>query len=343
MSRKRGFTLVELLVVIAIIAVLVSILLPSLNKARNSAVTLQCASNLAQLGLATIEYAQDNGDYYMPYGGLSAVSPIIGLDPGNGGGPGPSHSLHSPDFITWVNSTNGISYPGVGTNPTDPNFAGNVGANFGRLYPTGYIKSFVVLFDPGFQNGAVVNGVTEGYVNSPTGPQITGANRGGYFFNPHRGYASAAITGGLQTPNNYQVTKTFTTEYRKSTQLPQNKMLGTCVTFGFSNSALGWPHNYDGTKPQYNVLWRDGHVNTAQLSTNAYQVIQQQLSSSWLAGGTWPNGTLPNYGGAFDDYINILETAALGLDVYAITPMGAAGNGPMHLGRRVWIPAPGNI
>jgi prepilin-type N-terminal cleavage/methylation domain-containing protein/prepilin-type processing-associated H-X9-DG protein len=76
MRAQNAFTLIELLVVIAIIALLVSILLPSLNRAKQLAKATVCLSNGRNLAVATLIYAQENRQF-LPSVGLSHGSHVV--------------------------------------------------------------------------------------------------------------------------------------------------------------------------------------------------------------------------------------------------------------------------
>jgi prepilin-type N-terminal cleavage/methylation domain-containing protein/prepilin-type processing-associated H-X9-DG protein len=65
-TSRRAFTLVELLVVIGIIALLISILLPALSKAREQSRMAKCLSNLRQIGMAAASYTAENKGYVVP-------------------------------------------------------------------------------------------------------------------------------------------------------------------------------------------------------------------------------------------------------------------------------------
>ena len=113
-----GFTLIEMLVVIAIISLLAAILFPVFAQARAKAYQAQCASNLRQIGLALVMYAQDNDETLMP--GRHRAMPLPGSPT-----PAPPASYYGgwagPGFIY-------LRAPDVFRCPTDASPDGSVGA-----------------------------------------------------------------------------------------------------------------------------------------------------------------------------------------------------------------------
>jgi prepilin-type N-terminal cleavage/methylation domain-containing protein len=116
-SARRGFTLIELLVVIAIIALLISILLPSLAGARKTARTQKCISNMNQVAKANHTYAGSFKYFMSGYSWKEGLNPL-----GNAGSSVQAHADQAVDIVRRMMGDNGTVYGRITDRMMDRNF-----------------------------------------------------------------------------------------------------------------------------------------------------------------------------------------------------------------------------
>jgi prepilin-type N-terminal cleavage/methylation domain-containing protein/prepilin-type processing-associated H-X9-DG protein len=298
---RCGFTLVELLVVIGIIAVLVSLLLPALSRARRAAQLVACESNLRQIVIATVNYCSENKGALPPRWRASG-NPIFTAAEGCNG----DTQAYSAFTHLSMNGANSVNSNNTYTN--------QVGCNIGALLQGGFL--------------AGANFDLDKFMSGPPSPSIVDnywdPNKSPVRIDPElRATDLSTMMGTTNNPGLWDLV------YSSSYLYNPHWAFSNLTTGTWSGAGVGWYtnlKNFDTYKAlvcddvieqglaahrrvgyySFNLAFTDGHVATVNDKTLARGTV------AWPA----PNGPLS--GGEsltrLDDVLDVLETEADGRD-----------------------------
>lgn len=291
MKQRRGFTLIELLVVIAIIGVLVSLLLPAVQSAREAARRAQCVNNLKQMGLAFHNYLSSNAEMLPPL--------FVDNNRSNAMGPGwgeeaQNWSVHARllPYMEQQAVYNAINWSvgsrwGPGAGGDDPASGGLASVINGTVVTT-QVSSFLCPSDPELgraNNSQIVVG--QGGRRPFTATGSYPAN-----FGLHRGYNNWRPNGPFYIPSDWDDALKGTVSLNNFTDGTSNTVIfsewvkGTGVGPGESKDGLGMVYQKPSSVPDsanplpfYQRDW-----DAAQ---KCHQGVEGSNTRAWSWKGEW--------------------------------------------------------
>ncbi len=296
LQSTRGFTLVELLVVIGIIAVLLALLLPALNKAREQANTIRCMANLRQVAQGLFAYSAENGGCVVPSYNLRSTA---GATSNYVAGPGVIMDgwpaiLDRDGYVRSLAQSTSTAFYCPSTVDVDGMAAGQTGTNGAN--PRGWVE-WPMKFagptygdsDPQISTTDPANGFNKiircsYWINAynPIGGAVASIAANDLFYSASVGFGPDAAGAFIQV--------------HKSTNIRHSSLLITVADGvymgrqsvdqnGMKNSRIGFRHyGPAGRNTLANAGFADGHVES--IAGNAFPCSYARTSSYAGNGGT---------------------------------------------------------